>query len=228
MRTFFAFPKHTHHLLMDGEFILLDEKSDRYIFFNQEESSNLIEGLLEGKMNSVVERCISAKLLTTKTTKQSIRRAKTNRSGIGNHEWRNVGIHRNFRFHLGYRILAILLTTVVKILLQILGLRMTLNIARKLAHRFPRTAPHSARHILILEKIAGAIFWAGTVAPFRIQCLESSISIFFFSIFIGIQAKLKIGVQRYDFLAHAWIQIGDLIIGDSQSLDTRMPVILEI
>ncbi len=44
----------------------------------------------------------------------------------------------------------------------------------------------------------------------------------------GIRGEFKIGVQRYAFLAHAWVEIDGEVIGDLQFLARKIVPIVSI
>lgn len=121
---------------------------------------------------------------------------------------------------------AMLVAIGVRIFLKVLGLNKTLQFARKLKtkKRKMSTAKNSAR----IQQIANALYRISLLVPIKIQCLESSFSLFFFASVFRVDCDLKIGVQRYDFLAHAWIEIDGSVVADDPSLKEKMPTILEL
>lgn len=73
-----------------------------------------------------------------------------------------------------------------------------------------------------------AIRHAATYFPGRVECLESSIALAMLLFRSGIRGEFKIGVQRYAFLAHAWVEIDGEVIGDLQFLARKIVPIVSI
>lgn len=226
--TNFCFAKHVHHLFVDGEFILLDEKLDLYFLFDKEDSEDLLRGMASGQRNKIIEKCLAANLLKISDHLTPIKSIESYRTGMGNYQWQNVRIFRNKGARADHYLIATLLVFCVVFSLRILGLGTTLRLARNFKNRSANATKKSITRFEFLERISCAIFQISKYFPVRVRCLESSISVLVLASMLGIKSVLKIGVQRYDFLAHAWIQIDDIIIGDDQALRDGLPVILEI
>jgi hypothetical protein len=88
-----------------------------------------------------------------------------------------------------------------RLCLKGLGFRRTVRLARWRGARFKPGPPRSTPELAARQvAIAGAFF------PGRAVCLEQSIALFLILRRLGQEATLRIGVQPYPFLAHAWVE----------------------
>lgn len=83
-------------------------------------------------------------------------------------------------------------------------------------------------HVNEARNIASDLYELSVYLPLKFKCLEFSIALSFLLIRYGCSFKFKIGVQRYDFLSHAWIEIDGEVLCDIPELASQMPVIMEI
>lgn len=224
------FSKHVHHLLLDGEFVLLDIKADRYYLLDETDSIDLVDGLVKSKKSDIIAKLVAVNILTNDACDacEKIRSVQTNRTGIGNHEWGATAAYKKSNYNFHYFLTAVFLLTCTTALMTVFGFAGVIGLCKQIPRRTAKHFSQMKSKKEQLEKMASAIHEAGLLLPFRVQCLESSFALFFFSAIIGVRSKLRIGVQRYDFLAHAWIEFDACVIGDMQSLHTELPVIFEI
>lgn len=98
---------------------------------------------------------------------------------------------------------------------------------QKLPRPFNGKASRNNKSILDIEeeveKIHKAVLWS----PFKIACLEWSLTIVKHFRKKGVNAKLVIGVRPIPFLAHAWPEIDRHVIADTQDLRKIFGVIYE-
>jgi len=85
--------------------------------------------------------------------------------------------------------------------LKTLGFRRTVRLVR---WRGARIGARAARFTPVLA--ARAIAIAGAFFPGRAVCLERSLALYLVLKRLGHDATLRIGVQPYPFLAHAWVE----------------------
>lgn len=222
---YYSFVSHVHHVLVDEEFILLDEKSDRYYLFDKSESAALISGLMLGANNDIVQECLGLRIIEPSHQRNQIKASPSQKHGIGNHEWRNVYQYRRNLFKARHLVIAATLLASIKIALSLFGLSWTLNLLRRTKKTI---GPSKKLAFDSMMSMASAIYRAGLLVPFRAQCLESAIALFLFLKLSRSDVKLFIGVQRYDFLAHAWIEVEGQVIGDISTLSAKLSILLEI
>lgn len=227
---YYAFSDRVHHVLIAKELILLDEKRDRYFLLDEYDSKGLILGLTNGEATDAISKYKSAGLIESREKPERINFFPTPRHGVGNHVWANVGSFRNMPYAKFKFLLALLLMVFVKLFVWVLGFGCALRFVRRL---MPNAATENCTQYSEISRtkakeMAAAIYRAGLTLPFKAQCLESSLTLFLYASFASIPNTFKIGVQRYDFLAHAWIEVDGEVIGDDPALKTEMPVILSI
>ncbi|WP_079212814.1 lasso peptide biosynthesis B2 protein [Brucella pituitosa] len=79
------------------------------------------------------------------------------------------------------------------------------------------------------ESAANEIMTASKFSPFRFKCLEFATALRCFAEIKQIKnVKLCIGVQRFPFLSHAWVEHAGAPINDECSLSERAAVIFEL
>ncbi|WP_431604991.1 lasso peptide biosynthesis B2 protein [Acinetobacter nosocomialis] len=64
--------------------------------------------------------------------------------------------------------------------------------------------------------------------PFNMKCLEYSLILSTFLLLKQYDCTFKIGIQKYDFLSHAWVEVDNQPIADMPNLSYRLAVIFEI
>ncbi|WP_269745690.1 lasso peptide biosynthesis B2 protein [Erwinia typographi] len=57
---------------------------------------------------------------------------------------------------------------------------------------------------------------------------EFSLSLFDMLVARNIRPALFIGFQRYDFISHAWLEIDNIVIADSDNLKKRLTPIISV
>jgi hypothetical protein len=76
-----------------------------------------------------------------------------------------------------------------------------------------------------IDKIIGSLNGACIFYPKKTKCLEWSVALVALGFEYGFDLRLLIGVQNRPFYAHAWVQLGDKVIGDDQGLPGQLAVI---
>lgn len=84
-----------------------------------------------------------------------------------------------------------------------LGLRRSVRLARWLAR--PAAASRSDARPFVIDS-ARRVATAAAFYPGRAQCLEQSLALFLLLRRRGVPVDLRIGVQPFPFVAHAWIE----------------------
>lgn len=75
------------------------------------------------------------------------------------------------------------------------------------ARRWAGSRPSSESDPALVEKTALAVALAAAFFPGRAVCLEQSLSLYVLLRRRGVDAELKLGVQPFPFLAHAWVEV---------------------
>jgi hypothetical protein len=226
-----VFADHVHHLLLDDEFILLDELGDSYIFLDRQQSQDLLSVFWDSEAIFADKRWLISKgILRHSNRRQFISTVHQNGLGIDNYEWR---LTRVFRESSVSRFAVLQLAhqlTVVKLRLKYRGLHYALNVLRQLKRALSNVVDAEAAevHKHLARDAVGAMGSAAAYLPYRVECLESSLALAEFLLRRRVHAEMRIGVQRYDFLAHAWVEVSGVVIGDHPKLPQRLPAILTV
>lgn len=103
--------------------------------------------------------------------------------------------------------------------LKTLGLRRSVRLARRLAGRVPEDGglPDST-----VADIARQVATAAAFYPGRAQCLEQSLALYILLRRRGVGAQLRIGVQPFPFVAHAWVEHRGRPVNEQEDFVTRL------
>ncbi|WP_225927476.1 lasso peptide biosynthesis B2 protein [Pseudomonas ekonensis] len=114
----------------------------------------------------------------------------------------------------------------LKVVLTLGGLEYCLNRMRASKKSF--TVPPAPAWHKSIEDYAHGIRIASLILPFKVKCLESSICIFKHAIRNDKNCDFFIGVQLFDFLSHAWVEVDGKVVADDPHLSRKLPKILTI
>lgn len=224
-----AFRSHVGHILFHEEFIFLDEIKNSYLFLDREDSESLSYALETGNENEISRDLQRAGILTSSKRRQYISTFSMDLFGIDNYQW-----HLTNRFRISQPskisvVTAFITLAIVKLSLASIGLHRTLNFIRKSKNKMnPSGRMDGSERERVAMNYATAIGHAATYLPGRVECLESAITLAILLSQSSIDNDFKIGVQKYDFLAHAWVEVDGIVIGDEQQLTQRLAPILSI
>ncbi|GHC21346.1 Transglutaminase-like superfamily protein [Aidingimonas halophila] len=232
MEVYPTFSQYAHYVLLNGEFIILDERADRYVVLEAPTSLELESALIEGgEQAEVVRALLDVGILELTSQRQAIRRVSVREHGIGDYEWRFARQFHQTAPARGIRLRALQTLLWTKALLSTRGFHTAMNSLRALkATRADsiHLPPESSEHKRICASAAAAIAEVALWVPYRVECLEYSMSLSRLLLSHGICPTFRIGVQRYDFLSHAWVEVGGQVLGDDPNLPERMCPIVEI
>jgi hypothetical protein len=227
----FGFAEHVHHLLLVDEYILLDEVRDRYVVLGREWSERLSLILADCESDpDGAAMFLNRGLLHARTGgHQFVSTVSSADFGIDNYEWRSTSRFRSDQREL--RAFPAIAFAIARSywMLKRHGLHGALQKLRQLKKTAPSRDVVQTAHAIEKAKIAAdMVALCARCLPFRHQCLEASLAASMYLLSARVNVDFKIGVQRYDFLAHAWIEVGGQVIGDDPSLPHRMPTLLAI
>jgi hypothetical protein len=64
--------------------------------------------------------------------------------------------------------------------------------------------------------------------PRRVECLPGSAALAANVWRCGLPVRFLIGVQKYPFYAHSWVELGDTVVNDVQDVHQRLSFIVTI
>lgn len=220
--SFYTFKKHIKHIFLNNELILLDIKKDKYYFFNLNESlylKNLLttENLLKDSKNQT----FLENFCQVTTVPENLNNID-NISGIDNYSWnkvKNQFIGTTGKLSFSDKII------IIKFYLIIFQDPSLENRLKKF-----EKAKETLKESTIISKdiINSAIKFIHDISiyfPYYLKCLEYSLILGLFLLHKKQVCYFHIGIQKYNFLAHAWIERDNEVIGDSQFLKTNLAIL---
>lgn len=225
----FQLTEHTHYVYTEKELIILQEKNDEFYFFSREESDNIMHFLKkptpENFHKEIISELISKNILKPSNSPQaSIIIESGIRPGIGAHQWRNIWVFRKEETKLIELIEATWLLIKNKALLNVFGLHYQLQRIRKNSHKTQGDCQYHNR----VKNFSSAIYRAGRWLPFKTECLESSLALADYLISKKADFTLHIGIQKYSFMAHAWVNHNGQPVGDDPDINSKLHTIIKI
>ena len=225
---YYKFSPFVHHVLLDGEFVLLDEIKDRYLILNRMQSESLISFMSERQDPSQCNALLKDGLLIASCIPQVFKSSGPDKIGMDNLVWGSMNKNKyilNESKRRTYKYATELLCA--KLRLWRYGLHGTFQKLRKLKREcLERNAGRKFEQEIM--EIPYYMYKVSLWFPVKIKCLELSLALSFLLLKAGFPCVFKLGVQKYDFLSHAWVELDDNVLGDNPALKTQMPVILEI
>lgn len=223
-----VFGEFIHHVMINDELIIFDEINDRYLLLDKARTSEVISALDDdAEVSDFVKNLQLSMILDRSTGRQFISIAPETGMGIDNYSWH---LSRKFRGKLFFSLdWAICMFAIVEaiLFLKTRGLHASLNRVRKRSFKNKSTR----RLQTDFEKahnFSAIIGFLSRFVPTRFECLEYSLTLSRVLMIKKIQFDFNIGVQRYDFLAHAWIEISGHTVGDDPKLSECLPIILSL
>ncbi|MGY8820033.1 MAG: lasso peptide biosynthesis B2 protein [Pseudomonadales bacterium] len=197
------------HALADGELVLLDARSNEFVLFDRDASRELVDAVEGRAMSPFVER-----LLVEGRLQHASSTPKLNRShvpGIDDFTW-SESVRYKARHHAscpsGREVLAAGLTLAkMCFLLKCVSLFRLLKSGR---NRPVSQGPAKAT----LDREICALVRAARWLPCKVACLEFSLALRERLARHGVNATVEIGVQKYSFMAHAWVEVDGQPLGE--------------
>ncbi|QET04121.1 MULTISPECIES: lasso peptide biosynthesis B2 protein [Cupriavidus] len=221
-----TFAPYVHHIFVDREAVILDERNDAYVLLDIDDSALLKHALTTARVSPLVMELYRAGILECAAQPASVREFSPTIGiyGVGNHQWRHTPLHEVTTWKPAslFRSACALSASVMR--LRRRGLHEALNAVRH-ARSTDIAAGYDWREI---ERLASEIKWYARRSFASAACLEFSLAMHRRLCDNGVHCTFNIGVQKYDFVAHAWIEVDGRVVADSPDLPARMPRILQI
>lgn len=209
---------------LDGEIVILDLNSNCFHFLDEEQTiamDNYINGssTFDSKLDDYT-------FLFDKSLKSSNIVKYNNIEGIDNYSWSDVShfinkdiqdIHIKDKFYIVI-IYCILFTGKDYFFKQKINLLKFLK----------KNTKNVNNNLDYVNSAANFIHKVSSKLPFNLKCLENSLILAYFLTFKKYNFNLKIGVQKYDFLSHAWIEVDNIVVSDMPDLSKKLAIILAI
>ncbi|EDS2240939.1 lasso peptide biosynthesis B2 protein [Salmonella enterica] len=223
----YYFKPHVHHVHINNEVTILDEISDRYILLSEKQSRLLEKYMKTGEENSLGTELKRAGLIWNKSG-MSLSLSSASPEGIGLYSWSSNVIVPPLITTLFYLPESIFRIITVRKRLHLYGLHGCLQHCRNKLKSIQKKDYDYNKQIGNAEFFGQCIKCVSPFFPGKVKCLEFSLSLFDMLIARGIKAQLFIGIQRYDFLSHAWLEINNRVIADDENLKTKLTPIISV
>jgi hypothetical protein len=118
---------------------------------------------------------------------------------------------------------ALLALALVRCCLKVRGFGRTIAFAHKISQR-QTTVPVTGESPLV-DLTLRAVVRAAAIFPGRAVCLEQALALFILLRRRGVEVDLRLGVQPFPFIAHAWVELRGQPIGeDAEALRHLLPL----
>ncbi|WP_171257959.1 lasso peptide biosynthesis B2 protein [Acinetobacter gyllenbergii] len=209
---------------LDGEIVILDLKANYFHFLDIEQSLEI-----EKYMNGLVS--VNSKLddylfLFEKNSILSKIVKYDDIEGIDNYSWSDVSHfvkNNNQDINILDKVSIIILYCILftgknYFFKQKVNL---LKLLKKNTKYFNKDLDYANAAASFIHKVSSKL-------PFDLKCLENALILAYFLALKKHDFNLKIGIQKYDFLSHAWIEVDDVVVSDMPDLSARLAIILKI
>lgn len=224
---YYFFNKKFYHVFLNNELILLDIKKDKFIFFD-EEKSNEIKKIINSKINSG-RNCNKEYLEFFSFFKEKNNLNEINGIiGVDSHSWRSVKFYVKNSTH------KLSLQDRLKILFIYLfvfnfkNLYLKLIIFKFLKNNLTLKGKINYLDHEYINSVNSYIHEISYFLPFNLKCLEHSFILGFFLILNKYNCSINIGIQKYNFLSHSWVDVDKNVVGDHRNLSNLLAKIVSI
>lgn len=220
-----------------GELIALDVKRDRYLALDTR-ASHVARTALRGdvahlsqEQQLILNALLRQGLLVRTPTVNAEFCLPVPRDprGVSSYSWMP---YRSRTAQLGVTPKMLDVVRSVRILHLAETIRKRLGIAGLLAWLVERRAGRPRRtrraHEQAVAAVVRAHLWARSLYPFQVHCLSGSAGLVTHLWHLGIIAEFVIGVQKYPFIAHAWVEVNCEVINDRAEVSNRLARIVSI
>lgn len=231
--------------LCRNSYILLDIRRDNYYIFSEEDSFYLncvlkyeflkntegyipvqkIQNFNQKKFTKLLETVFEQEIIFPHLYPECypyLIDQKPNSIGMPNIDWRLTLrlIHTDKTF--SNVVIALYYLTYIHFLVKFKGFKALITIIKK--HKPIKYILPSAREI---ENLQNCLNKACKIFPIKTKCLEWAATLCLMFLKRDWYSNIVIGVQNYPFMAHAWVEVDNTIIGDDPKLRDGLSIILK-
>lgn len=209
---------HIRAVVFDDGCILFDPKTDRYILLDEEERNLVVASLDSDQDTEFLYRLEKEKdLLIDGGDNITVINAESRQ--LNDFVWQYRGPKCDPDSGVFDSIRAFAFLNIVQLSIRAFGIVKTLNILETSWVLSSIPPPHT------LERASGLLFQLSRFSPFRFECLEYVIALFGLAHRKYPNLTFNIGVQRFPFVAHAWLEEDGVPVGDRPDLRNLFAVI---
>lgn len=222
----YRFADFVHTLSINGELILLDEKSDQYLFLSSEDTHHLSQAIA-GKedIDDTARELLDLGILQPSDQPGGWPQDEKTLHGVDSYQWRFRSDYvKPIKSGFLDRIRSLLVLYPACRRLRRRGFHEALNALRNQKKNCTDLQPDTDR----AEDLAAHLSSVALLIPGRVYCLEMSLALTSFCLANGVAADFVIGVQRYSFLAHAWVETDGKVVADRPDLNINLHQMMRI
>ena len=222
------FSKFVHHVIFNDEMVIFDEVNDNFIFLSDSETLSLVTALNTGKDSIIAKKLYEQGVLEKSDhyiDDKNFNYMTSKKFGIDNYEWRTSKKYRDTKINKYRKFYSAALLS-CNLSIKIIGFHKTLQIARNTRNTLFCVKKNRSDENPI--HIVSNFDFVSKFLPFKNTCLESALTSYAVLTLLNYEPKFYIGLQKYDFLSHAWIEIDGKVIGDVPDLKDKLHIILSI
>lgn len=197
------------HVLAHNEFVLLDSRSNRFMLFDEHSSREIVDGMSGIGMTRLVEELKAEGVLVA-----CVARPRINRSGapgLDDFTWSESMRHKashHYSKPSTTQVLAAFLTLArVCLMLKVVSLFRALK--KTCSAGVPCTPMPD-----VVDREISALLRAVQWFPWKVACLQFSLALRARLARHGLFGTVEIGVQKYTFMAHAWLELDSQPVGE--------------
>ncbi|MCX2697282.1 lasso peptide biosynthesis B2 protein [Ochrobactrum chromiisoli] len=203
--------------------VIFDSKNDQYILLSDEETTIIQAALLNPEFNDALSPKLET-LIAPSVTGEREPVASQIARGMNDYSWRYLPENPTAYVSGRAKPRLILWVYLIQILIKRRGIVGAVNFITRHRWLFRKWLP-----ILDINAFSDDIMVASRLSPFRFECLEFAIAVRCYALVRSIaNTRLYLGIQRFPFVAHAWVEHNEKPIGDDQNLRNRAAVIFQI
>ncbi|WP_147243851.1 lasso peptide biosynthesis B2 protein [Marinomonas rhizomae] len=205
------FSKDVWHVVANDELIILDAMTDNFILFNKQDTSSILGALVDQSICKSTMELLDIGILEHSLNPQIINRSYTH--GLDDFTWSESMRFKTLHCQCDIDVRAILLAigALMKAYLKIkVGKLSSILEKNDLPIKKPINLPEH-----IIKKEINSLVFASRLVPFKVACFEFSVALQDRLLSgHGTYTSLIIGVQKYSFMAHAWLELNGKPLGE--------------
>lgn len=220
----YIFKKQFHHVFIDYELIILDVDNDKFFFFNIEESIIIYDFLKNKKnensifLNDFINFFLKNNFLSVDVIEFY------NLVGIDSHSWKDVKFYLNNSDGCLSFMQRIFVLCIFLIFFQIKGMKYRVLLLKF----FKKMNKKENFNLNFANNVNKFIHDLSKYSPYQLKCLEHAFILSSCLTLFGFKCNFNIGVQKYNFASHAWVDIEGDVLGDNKLLTNNLACIFKI
>lgn len=204
MTMYVAFPECIWHVVANGELILLDATRNQFLLFSKEATGEILKAIKGSLPPELVVNFIDQAILVRRKVPQIINHSYAR--GLDDFTWSESMRYKTK--HYAYKPSS---SELLLAFTALIGAFITIK-TRRLSSILASNSRSMIAQQELSDEVIGreikSLVHAARLFPSKIACLEFSVALRYRLAKRGAYSSLVIGVQKYSFMAHAWLELG--------------------